>query len=168
MNADESDGLPPIVDAVDFVNYPKEITEQEWIDTEENYRRGFSHGLACAVETIRSLKKLGYVRPNEISNIIEHFLLETIYPWRYRADTDVKSAKGELTELLCGHPQLNHESWPSIRLRILARDGRRCQWCGSTKHLQVDHVHSVDAGGLPVDSNLQVLCKACNIKKMCS
>ena len=51
------------------------------------------------------------------------------------------------------------------RNRILNRDGRKCAECGSKKELHIDHILPRSKGGDSRDSNLQVLCKACNLKK---
>ena len=51
------------------------------------------------------------------------------------------------------------------RGRILDRDGRKCQECGSTERLQIDHIVPKSRGGLSTDDNLQVLCIRCNASK---
>lgn len=51
------------------------------------------------------------------------------------------------------------------RVRILERDGYRCQSCGAESHLCIDHIIPVSRGGDSSDDNLQVLCHSCNTKK---
>ena len=55
------------------------------------------------------------------------------------------------------------------RMRILARDGRRCRVCGMTADdgvtLEVDHILPVAKGGGNEDENLWVLCRPCNSGK---
>ena len=51
-----------------------------------------------------------------------------------------------------------------IRKRILERD-KKCQFCGSLENLQVDHITPWSRGGSSSDSNLQVLCRKCNMEK---
>lgn len=51
------------------------------------------------------------------------------------------------------------------RRRILARDGRVCRQCGATSDLQIDHIEPWILGGSDADSNLQVLCRKCNMAK---
>jgi hypothetical protein len=53
----------------------------------------------------------------------------------------------------------------SQRNRILNRDGRKCVICGSTKNLHVDHIIPRSKGGDSRDSNLQTLCRKCNLEK---
>jgi hypothetical protein len=60
---------------------------------------------------------------------------------------------------------------PKQRARILARDGCRCQFCGSTERLHVGHIlaHAegtsagIDHELLDSDDNLITQCEACNV-----
>lgn len=58
---------------------------------------------------------------------------------------------------------------PGLRMKILQRDNRRCQWCGASASdgasLHIDHVTPVSLGGRTTESNLQTLCRSCNIGK---
>ena len=61
---------------------------------------------------------------------------------------------------------LHRGRWNALRLKILARDGWRCQGCGRAGRLEVDHVIAVEHGGDPWDAaNLRVLCRSCHIEK---
>lgn len=59
--------------------------------------------------------------------------------------------------------------WKDIRLRVLARDGYVCTYCGT--HLEggnatVDHITSRKVGGSLFDmDNLTSACKPCNSRK---
>lgn len=59
----------------------------------------------------------------------------------------------------------------SVRKTVLARDGYICRACGFggsenyVPFLDCDHVIAESAGGVGSESNLQCLCKACNIAK---
>lgn len=57
------------------------------------------------------------------------------------------------------------EASRSIRQKVIARDGRRCVYCGSTRHVVVDHIVPRSRGGRNVLTNLQALCTRCNIVK---
>lgn len=51
------------------------------------------------------------------------------------------------------------------RRAILARDGFRCQYCGSTKQLTLDHVIPVSRGGTNSWENVVTSCAPCNVRK---
>lgn len=53
----------------------------------------------------------------------------------------------------------------STRQYVLARDGYRCKMCGSNYNLEIDHIYPFSLGGGNEESNLQVLCKSCNLSK---
>lgn len=58
---------------------------------------------------------------------------------------------------------------PSLRFRVLKRDGYRCRACGSgPEHgavLHIDHRVAIAKGGLTEFNNLQTLCASCNYGK---
>ena len=50
-------------------------------------------------------------------------------------------------------------NWDSLRNAVAVRDGRRCQMCGSTERLEVDHIiERADGGCADCLSNLRFLC----------
>jgi len=51
------------------------------------------------------------------------------------------------------------------RRAILARDGFCCQYCGSTRHLTIDHVIPRSRGGLTSWDNVVTSCAPCNVRK---
>ena len=51
------------------------------------------------------------------------------------------------------------------RRAILARDGFRCQYCGSTRHLTIDHIVPRSKGGLTSWDNVVTSCAPCNVRK---
>lgn len=53
----------------------------------------------------------------------------------------------------------------TIRQAIKKRDGEKCNYCGSTHELEIDHIIPISKGGNSTEDNLQVLCKHCNILK---
>ena len=38
----------------------------------------------------------------------------------------------------------------------------KCEWCGSTENLQLDHITAIMNGGTNKDENAQTLCRECN------
>lgn len=55
---------------------------------------------------------------------------------------------------------------PSLRYRIMQRDGFKCCLCGRTAangiELEVDHIIPISKGGSSEEKNLQTLCRDCN------
>lgn len=51
------------------------------------------------------------------------------------------------------------------RESIKARDGYRCQYCGSTDDLTIDHVIPQCKGGPTTASNCVTACRSCNQAK---
>ena len=51
------------------------------------------------------------------------------------------------------------------RAMIYKRDGHKCQYCGSTKNLTIDHIIPRSRGGEDTWENLVVACMPCNTRK---
>jgi len=51
------------------------------------------------------------------------------------------------------------------RAMIYKRDGNKCQYCGSTKNLTIDHVIPRSKGGDDTWQNLVTACTKCNTRK---
>jgi len=72
-------------------------------------------------------------------------------------------------ELALSKSALGSGKWKQLRLRVLARDGWVCTYCGT--HLEggnatVDHITSRKTGGDMWDmDNLTSACKSCNSRK---
>ena len=60
-------------------------------------------------------------------------------------------------------------SWNVVRKKmtklVMGRDKNECNYCGSTDHLQIDHIYPMVRGGSNDLDNLQILCRKCNVKK---
>lgn len=66
-----------------------------------------------------------------------------------------------------GHPhRVAPPGWQETRLRIFARDGFACVYCGTTTgRLECDHVFPASKGGGNDDDNLATACRSCNASK---
>ncbi len=51
------------------------------------------------------------------------------------------------------------------RTNLFRRDGNECQYCGSKKHLTIDHVIPRSKGGKSNWMNLVTACHRCNVNK---
>lgn len=83
------------------------------------------------------------------------------------------------SKLIDGRRFYSREVWKSIerverakvskelRQEIFERDGYTCVNCGSTEKesLEIDHIMPISKGGKTEPSNLQTLCRNCNIRK---
>lgn len=133
-------------------------------EAEAKYRAGYVDGFAEAIRLIVKLKGAGYVRPQEIANILgEHYAADLI-PWRKvavaKAWTD-QDAEPTRTP----PPDFKFTTWADVRRLVFARDGHACAFCNTTKDLEIDHVEPVCEGGRPDLTNLRVLCKRCNVER---
>jgi 5-methylcytosine-specific restriction endonuclease McrA len=54
---------------------------------------------------------------------------------------------------------------PVSRRELLRRDGYRCQYCGTSKNLTIDHVMPRSKGGAHSWDNVVIACESCNGQK---
>jgi 5-methylcytosine-specific restriction endonuclease McrA len=54
---------------------------------------------------------------------------------------------------------------PVNRREVLRRDAHSCQYCGSNRHLTLDHVMPRSKGGLHTWDNVVTACERCNSRK---
>ncbi|MFW9258193.1 HNH endonuclease [Nostoc sp. CALU 546] len=62
----------------------------------------------------------------------------------------------------------NERMWkvpPVNRREVLRRDHHSCQYCGSSKHLTLDHVMPRSKGGSHTWDNVVAACERCNSRK---
>ncbi len=52
-----------------------------------------------------------------------------------------------------------------MKVEVLKKYKHQCNYCGSKKALEFDHIRPVSKKGLNELKNLQILCKPCNLKK---
>ena len=53
----------------------------------------------------------------------------------------------------------------AVRSEVWRRDLGQCVVCGAKESLEFDHIIPLAKGGASSVRNLQLLCKACNLKK---
>ncbi|MBB5411885.1 hypothetical protein HDG34_005851 [Paraburkholderia sp. HC6.4b] len=63
-------------------------------------------------------------------------------------------------------PRPSIDEWKETRIRIFARDGYVCRYCGAKGgELECDHIEPVSRGGSNDDANLVTSCRTCNRRK---
>ena len=151
---------PVIRRLCDIAEAPQVVSD----DFEHFFRSGVETGFDFAIDCIDKLyREKGFARPSEIRNILTEWS-NNFWVWRS------KFRDGDEHEHVWGPDEplrtlnFDHESWASIRARILRRD-RECKRCGDVLQLEVDHIIEVQHGGLPTDDNLRALCKVCHKTK---
>jgi 5-methylcytosine-specific restriction endonuclease McrA len=58
--------------------------------------------------------------------------------------------------------KLGTQAYERLRLKVLTRDGWRCQDCGSMRNLEVHHITFRSHSGDDSESNLITLCSTCH------
>lgn len=58
--------------------------------------------------------------------------------------------------------RLDPDAYEALRLRVLRRDGWRCQSCGTISNLEVHHIQFRSHGGDDSEENLITLCCVCH------
>ncbi|MDC1142371.1 HNH endonuclease [Planctomycetota bacterium] len=53
----------------------------------------------------------------------------------------------------------------AVKHRVWIRDGGRCVECGINERLELDHIIPFSKGGANTETNIQLLCERCNIRK---
>jgi len=98
-------------------------------------------------QTHRDLKDVGWTKAAELAKVArrdgQRFDCAT---WLHKAQ-----------EL-----RLNPDAYRKLHMNVLARDGWRCQSCGTSESLQVHHIRSRSALGDDNAENLTTLCADCH------
>lgn len=84
--------------------------------------------------------------------------------WEVRSPSIVLQVP-EHIRLTGGNPERHWKVPPVNRRDVFRRDNHTCQYCGSTKHLTLDHVIPRSKGGQHVWDNVVTACAKCNSKK---
>jgi 5-methylcytosine-specific restriction endonuclease McrA len=85
----------------------------------------------------------------------------TTKEWEVRSPSLVLQVP-EHIRLTIGNPERHWKVPPVNRREVLKRDNHTCQYCGSTKHLTLDHVIPRSKGGQHTWDNVVTACSKCN------
>ena len=130
---------------------------QLWNEGDENILRLFFGNEICFSKMVNierfKLEHPGYYQTNQNNVIHEKKELEKL----------------TLEEIKKANPQLENELREGAFKKAKVDGGYKCAMCGKIfpdkRFLQVDHIKSLNNGGLSVPKNLQILCRSCNAKK---
>lgn len=88
----------------------------------------------------------------------------TTQQWEVRSPSLVLQVS-EHIRLVGGHRERHWKVPPVSRREVFRRDQHRCQYCGSTKRLTLDHVIPRSKGGTHTWDNVVTACAPCNSAK---
>lgn len=77
-------------------------------------------------------------------------------------DTLVKIAK---RQLVVTNAEPSRHIPQDVKNAVWQRDGGKCTQCSSTSYLEFDHIIPHTKGGANTVTNVQLLCRSCNLKK---
>ncbi len=84
--------------------------------------------------------------------------------WEVRSPSVVLQISQHI-RLTSGNPGRHWKMPPVSRREVFRRDSHTCQYCGSTKHLTLDHVLPRSKGGTHTWDNVVAACERCNSSK---
>lgn len=113
-----------------------------------------------------ALQSLSLVEQRRLWRAFGDEELQDLYDWAEGAG--LASDASRFARACRARPHVDDGRVPrDVKRLVIERDGARCQSCGSTDDLTIDHkiVPWVDGGSSKDPSNLQVLCRSCNSRK---
>jgi 5-methylcytosine-specific restriction endonuclease McrA len=99
-----------------------------------------------------------------VTNQAESLDFSSTQQWEIRSPNLVLQVP-EHIRLLAGNPERQWKVPPVSRREVLRRDNHTCQYCGSTRHLTIDHVLPRSKGGPHAWDNVVTACGKCNAAK---
>lgn len=97
---------------------------------------------------------------------LDDYALQSLYD--VAAEGGLADAADALAEAILKRPFVDDGRIPrEVRELVMQRDGGRCQTCGETENLTIDHkwIAWSDGGSSRDPDALQVLCRPCNSRK---
>jgi 5-methylcytosine-specific restriction endonuclease McrA len=99
-----------------------------------------------------------------VTNQAESLDFSSTKQWEVRSPNLVLQVP-EHIRLLGGNPERQWKVPPVSRREVLRRDNHTCQYCGSTRHLTLDHILPRSKGGPHTWDNVVTACEKCNAAK---
>ncbi|MEA5599127.1 HNH endonuclease [Rivularia sp. UHCC 0363] len=85
-------------------------------------------------------------------------------PWEVRSPSLILQVPQQI-RLTGSNPERHWKLPPVSRREVFRRDRHSCQYCGSSKHLTLDHVIPRSKGGTHSWDNVVTACERCNSRK---
>lgn len=103
----------------------------------------------------------------ELLDIVCDIALEQLNPARAvkqelkkKSEQQLNCEKGNIAKVPAA-PQVRR-SGARLRREVWRRADSKCETCGSTYALEIDHIKPFALGGLTIRENLRLLCRSCN------
>jgi hypothetical protein len=141
------------------------------------YTRGTLEDLGCLYDEIAEADRSGFpwqaallalstVQPRRLFRAFDDEELQDLYDWA--SEAGLHEAAAGFAEACLARPYVDDGRVPpEIKRLVVERDTGRCQACGATEDLTIDHkiVPWVEGGSSKDPANLQLLCRSCNSRK---
>ncbi len=96
-----------------------------------------------------------------VSGQAETLEFSSTQQWEVRSPSVVLQIPDHI-RLTSGNPERHWKLPPVNRREVFRRDNHTCQYCGSTRHLTLDHVIPRSKGGSHTWDNVVTACEKCN------
>jgi hypothetical protein len=113
-----------------------------------------------------AIDALSQVQPRRLFRALDDEELQDLYDWASGAR--LEDAASRFAQAALARPYVDDGRVPpEVKRFVRKRDDGRCQSCGATKDLTIDHkiIPWVEGGSSKDPENLQLLCRSCNSRK---
>ncbi len=107
------------------------------------------------------INSLSILRRNKDIDFDEYHIISRLFKHYYKNSDIIKRYEDSMPRKIAQ----KFIGKKNIRNFIFKRDNYKCLKCGSNKSIQIDHIAPIKYANANRVSNLQTLCRSCNIKK---
>lgn len=161
-----SNAIPALSDA-EIVRFVRESARQAELAQAAAYAGNYM--TASERELDYHIKYMGEESARRNLELFEQFADEYVeiaqMASRFRAALERINKRMEARKRVKTIRRTLSKDYTTLFYRVGKRDGFKCQHCGSTDDLTLDHIMPAIAGGESKYENLQILCRSCNSRK---